>query len=254
MNIPPHYTPRADLLAGRVVLVTGASRGLGRATALAFAKHGATVVLHGRNESALGNVYDAIENAGGPTPAAVVADLDSSDARQYEALAVTIAKEFERLDGILHSAALMEKLQTVNSIDFATWERQLRVNCVAPLALTRALFPMLDRAPDASVIYTTESHVGQCAAYWSVVTAPRAALMEAMQVQAQELAGNSKVRVNGITPGPVATPARAFTHPGESPATLPDPAVLMPAYLYLMGPDSIGLNGEIVNANPTPTH
>lgn len=244
-----NYQPPENLLRDRVVLVTGASRGIGRCAALAFAKHGATVILHGRDETALGNVYDAIEQAGGPAPAAVVSDLDSADARQFDALAVTVDREFGRLDGVLHSAVLMEKLQMVSAVDFATWERQMRVNCIAPLSLTRALMGLLNRAPDASVIYTSESHVGQHSPYWSVVTAPRAALIEAMQVQAAELAGSSNIRVNAVIPGPVATPARAFTHPGESPATLPNPATLMPTYLYLMGPDSLSISGQMVRAN-----
>ena len=244
---PRTYLAPADVLRERVILVTGAGRGIGRAAALAFAAHGATVVLHGRDADRLAAVYDEIEAAGGPMPAAVPLDFESAGPREFDAAAGAIEQAVGRLDGILHSAVHLERLAPAETIDFAAWTRLLRVNFMAPLALTRSCLHLLKRAPDAAVVYTSDSHVGAPAAYWASVAAPKAALMAAMRAQADEWTQHPNLRVNAIVPGPVASPARAFTHPGSSPASLPPPESIMPTYLWLIGPGSRGVSGRIVD-------
>jgi NAD(P)-dependent dehydrogenase (short-subunit alcohol dehydrogenase family) len=122
----------------------------------------------------------------------------------------------------------------------------LRVNFLSPLALTRACLHLLRRVPDASVVYTSESHVDRPTAYWAPVAAPKAALLAAMQAQADEWSQWPQLRCNAIVPGPVASPARRHTHPGESPDTLPPVDTILPAYLYLIGPASSGVSGTVV--------
>lgn len=244
---PRSYSAPADVLRERVILVTGAGRGIGRAAALAFAAHGATVVLHGRDADRLAAVYDEIEAAGGPTPAAVPLDLESAGPREFAAAANAIEQTFGRLDGILHSAVHLERLAAVDTIDAAAWTRLMQVNFMAPLALTRSCLHLLERAPDAAVVYTSDSHVEVPTAYWAGVAAPKAALLAAMRAQADEWTRHPNLRVNAVVPGPVASPARAFTHPGASPATLPSPDSIVPAYLWLIGPASRGLSGQIVH-------
>ncbi len=238
------YQAPADLLRDRVVLVTGAGRGIGRAAALAFAAHGATVILHGRDSDRLASVYDEIEARGGPTPAAVPLDLETATAREFAGMAAAIEQAVGRLDGILHSAVHLERLARAESIDAAAWTRLLRVNFTAPLGLTRACLHLLEQAPDAAVIYTSDNHVARPTAYWASVAAPKAALMAAMSAQADEWTSRPHLRVNAVIPGPVASPARAFTHPGESAAELPRPEAIMPVYLWLIGPASAGVSGR----------
>ncbi|MCW5626696.1 MAG: SDR family NAD(P)-dependent oxidoreductase, partial [Burkholderiales bacterium] len=247
-----HYTPAADLLADRVILVTGAGRGLGRAAALAFARHGATVVLLGRDIDRLEAVCEEIECGGGATPAAIATDLATTTARQFDAIAGSITQAHGRLDGILHSAVRLEKLMAAEMVEIDAWTETLRVNFIAPLALTRACLPLLKRAPDAAVVYTSDSHVARPTAFWAPVAAPKSALLAAMAAQADEWSQWPHLRVNVIVPGPVGSPARAFTHPGQSPASLPQPDALMPAYLYLMGPDSRGMSGRVIPAQDQP--
>ena len=241
-----NYRPRPDLLKGRVILVTGASRGIGRVAALTFAAHGATVILHGRDTAALENVYDEIETRGHPQPAAIPLDLDNATSRDYDALAYAIESRLGRLDGILHNASHLEKLSPLEQQSAEEWNRMLRVNLVAPFALTQACMRLLKPSPDASVLFTLESHGHAPAAYWGGYAVSKAGLEALMKIQASEWQDSPNLRANAIVPGPVASPSRAKTHPGEVAASQRQPEALMPAYLYLMGPDSRDVSGTVV--------
>lgn len=240
------YSPRPDLLAGRVILVTGASSGLGRAASLAFARHGATVALLARNEARLESVYDEILAAGGPEPAMFPYDLAAADDRSLETLAGTIDHHLKRLDGVLHSAHQFYSLTPVALQTLEQWQTLMRVNLIAPFALTRACLPLLKQSPDASVIFTGETHGHQPAAYWGGYAVAKAGLETLTRIWSDELGAESNLRINTLIPGQVATTLRAKTHPGLDPESLPGPDALMPWYLYLMGNDSHALRGQII--------
>lgn len=250
MNHPSEYQAPPGLLAGRVILVTGAARGIGRAAALAFAGLGATVIVHGRDQGRTAETYDAIVAAGAPEPARVHVDFATATEADYGAFAASIDSAFGRLDGILHSAVHLEKLMTADALPEAAWLRLLRVNFLAPLLLTRACAPLLKTAADASVIYTADSHCAAPGAYWSGLVAPKAALIAAMRSQAEEWSSWPGLRVNAVVPGPVGSPARAFTHPGQSPGSLPVPATILPAYCHLIGPARRGTSGTVIDCQP----
>jgi NAD(P)-dependent dehydrogenase (short-subunit alcohol dehydrogenase family) len=240
------YRARADLLKDRVILVTGASRGIGRVAALAFAAHGATIVLHGRDVAALANVYDEIEASGSPQPAAIPLDLDKATTRDYDALAYAIDSQLGRLDGILHNAAHVEKLSPLELQTAEEWNRMLRINLVAPFALTQACTRLLKNSADASVIFTLESHGHTPAAFWGGYAVSKAGVETLMKIQAAEWQEFPNLRANSVIPGPVASPSRAKTHPGEVAASQRQPEDLMQAYLYLMGPDSREISGTVI--------
>ncbi len=241
------YRPIRDLLKDRVILVTGATRGIGRAAALTYAAHGATVVLHGRDVAALERVYDEIEASGHAQPAAIPLDLDKATTRDYEALAYSIESRLGRLDGILHNASHVDKLSPLEQQNAEEWNRTLRINLVAPFALTQACVRLLKQSADASVIFTLESHGHAPAAFWGAYAVAKAGVEALMKIQAAEWQPFPNLRANALLPGPVASPSRAKTHPGEVAASQRQPAELMPDYLYLMGPDSRGVSGTVVN-------
>jgi NAD(P)-dependent dehydrogenase (short-subunit alcohol dehydrogenase family) len=244
------YQARPDLLAGRVVLVAGASSGLGRAASLAYARHGATVALLARNEARLEAVYDEIVASGGPEPAMFPFDLAAADDRGLETLAGTIAHHLGHLDGVLYSAHQFFSLTPLALQTLEQWQSLMRVNLVAPFALTRACLPLLRQAADASVILTGESHGHRPAAYWGGYAVAKAGLETLTHIWSEELADAATLRINTLIPGPVATTLRARTHPGLTPDALPSPDDLMPWYLYLMGPDSGTVRGQIVECAP----
>ena len=243
-----NYHPSPDLLKDRVILVTGAGQGLGRAAALAYAAHGATVVLHGRKVSKLAKLYDDIIARDLSEPIIFPLDLASAGDADYAAMAHAITQQLGRLDGILHNAAMLTPLTLLANQTLEQWAELLRVNLVAPFALTRACLPLLRRAPEASIVLTSETHGHTPAAYWGGFAVAKAGLEALTRIWAQELEIHPNIRINALVPGPVASPQRAATHPGEVKDSMRKPADLAPYYLYLMGSDSAGISGEIVLA------
>jgi NAD(P)-dependent dehydrogenase (short-subunit alcohol dehydrogenase family) len=244
------YRPRPDLLAGRVILVTGASSGLGRAASLAFARHGATVALLARDEARLDAVYDEIVAAGGPEPAMFPYDLGAADDRSLETLAGTLAHHLQRLDGVLHSAHQFYSLTPLELQTLEQWQTLMRVNLIAPFALTRACLPLLKQAPDASVVFTGETHGHHPGAYWGGYAVAKSGLETLTRIWADELGAQDALRINTLIPGQVATTLRSRTHPGLDPETVAGVDDLMPCYLYLMGEDSRTVQGQIIECQP----
>ena len=242
--IPDNYQPRADLLAGRVILVTGAGQGLGRAVALACARHGATVALLGRRQEKLESTYDAITAAGGAEPALVPLDLEAAGSAEYEALAQLIRKDLKRLDGIAHCAAHFVPLGPLANQSIETWTTLFKVNLAAPFAITRACLPLLGSAPGSSVVFTGETHGQQPAAYWGGFAVLKSGLEPLAHIWADERSTAPNPRMNVLVPGPIASPQRARSHPGEDPARLRSVEDAARAFLYLLGPDSAPTTGK----------
>lgn len=246
---PMRYQPPPGLLDARVVLVTGASSGIGERAAQAFAAHGATVILHGRNLERLERVYDRIAASGAPTPAILPLDLASATERDFDNLEQTVRAQLGRLDGILHNAAEFAHLTALENQRLDEWLRLLRVNLAAPFALTRACLPLLREAPDASVVVTGDTHGLHPGPYWGGFAVAKSGLLAYTRIQADEWTSLPSLRINLAVPGKVDSPSRARTHPGEARSARASIDSLMPLYLYLMGPDSRGVSGQVFEAD-----
>jgi len=241
------YTPAPDLLKDRIILVSGAGGGLGRAAALAYARHGATLVLLGRTMAHLEATYDAIEAAGGAQPAIIPLNLETATEQDYYGLGETLYQEFGHLDGLLHVAAQLSLLSRIDDYDLATWNKVMTVNLTAPFILTQACLPLLRRSEDASIVFISDQVGRKAKAYWGAYGVSKFGVEGLMQTLAQELE-SSGIRSNSLAPGPVRTRLRALAYPGEDPSVLPGPDEIMSMFLYLMGPDSKEVNGQALNA------
>ncbi|WP_037587480.1 SDR family oxidoreductase [Stenoxybacter acetivorans] len=233
-------------LTGKTVLVTGASQGLGAAVAKAYAAAGATVVLVARHQKKLEAVYDNIIENGGIEPFAVRFDLLTAEEKDFDQLAKTVLAATGRLDGIVHCAAYFYALSPLIFQTVAEWVNQYRINTVAPMALTRALFPALKESEDASVIFVGESHAETPQAYWGGFGASKAALNYLAKVAADEWEQYPNLRANVLIPGNIHSPQRIKTHPGESESERKPLNDIMPDFIYWMSAQSRGKSGEIV--------
>jgi len=242
------YQAPADLLRDRIILVTGAGEGIGRSAALTFAAHGATLILAGRTVKKLEQVYDQIEAAGGPQPAIIPINMEGAAAHEYETLAATLEQEFGRLDGLLNNAGILGQRTPIENYDPSIWDRVLQVNLNAQFYLTQALLPLLQASKDASVVFTSSGVGRRGRAFWGAYAVSKFAVEGLTQVLADELEGLGQVRVNCINPGATRTGMRAFAYPAENPASVASPDQIMPLYLYLMGGDSRGVNGNSLDA------
>ncbi|AOA56974.1 YciK family oxidoreductase [Acinetobacter larvae] len=241
------YQPRSDLLKDKIILITGAGDGIGRAAAISYALHGATVVLHGRTLNKLEVIYDEIEGLGAPQPAILPLQLSTATARDYELLRNTLQQQFGRLDGILHNAGILGERTELAHYNSELWDDVIAVNLRAPFVLTQELLPLLQQAEQASVVFTSSGVGREARARWGAYSVSKFALEAMSKIFALENT-YPNIRYNCINPGGTRTAMRASAFPEEDPKTLPTPEHIMPAYLYLMGEDSAHLNGESINA------
>lgn len=235
-----------DMLAGRVILVTGASQGIGRAAAECYALHGATVVLLARNTRGLEAVYDTIRLLAGVEPAAIPLDLLTATEKEFANLATILERELGRLDAIIHCAAHFYALSPLVNQTIEEWLNQYRVNTVAPFALTRACLPLLSRSDNASVLFVSETHALHPGPFWGAFGASNAGLHYLTRVAASEWDDIPNLRVNLLIPGPVNSPQRFRTHPGEDKSERANLDDLMPYFLYWVSEASKGRSGEII--------
>jgi len=247
---PRRVALRADELAGRVIAVTGASDGIGRAVALACAQHGAEVVLIGRTAGKLQAVHALIENEGAGRASIGMLDLETALARDYDALAAAILERYARLDGLVHNAAILGMLAPIEHYDVPTWCRVLHVNLTAAFALTQVLLPLLKASRDASVLFTTSSVGRRGRAYWGAYAVSKFGIEGLTQTLAAELENVSAIRVNALNPGRARTRMRRQAFPAEDLDTLPPPATLTSPYVALLGPASRGVTGMSFDCQP----
>lgn len=241
---PDHYRYAPDVLADRVILVTGASDGIGKALARHASELGARVILHGRDQAKLEAVYDEIvEIEGTARPSIALMDLLSADGPAYTSLAQSVEEEFGRLDGLVHNASMLGKLTPIEQYDPGEWQQVLHVNLTAPFVLTQTLMPLIRQSADPSVIFTT-SGVGRVGkAFWGAYSVSKFGTEALMQILANENA-HTAARFNCVNPGPVRTKMRLAAYPAEDRDALKRPEEILATYVYLLGPDSQGVTGK----------
>ena len=224
-----NYTYPANLLEGRIILITGASDGIGRALAIHAAAHGAQVILHGRNAAKLESVYDAIETLGSaPRPSIAVLDFATAGSEAYTSLADSLVEEFGRLDGLVNNASILGERYSIEQYDAAMWQQVMHVNVTAAFAITQVCLPLLHQSQDASIIFTS-SGVGRTGKpFWGAYAVSKFATC--------------------INPGPVRTAMRRAAYPAEDRDALKTAEQILPTYMYLLGPDSRGVTGQSLDA------
>jgi NAD(P)-dependent dehydrogenase (short-subunit alcohol dehydrogenase family) len=228
-------------LKDRIALITGASRGIGRAVAVRFAQEGAHVLLLARKLKALEAVDDAIKSAGGK---ATLIPLGLADGKAIDALGPSLYERFGRLDVLVGNAAILGGLSPLPHIKSEHWERVFAINVTANWRLIRTLDPLLRASDSGRVIFVTSSVARSARAYWAPYSVSKAALECLAKTYANETA-DTAIKVNILDPGPIATSMRAEAYPGEDPATLRTPDDVAEAFVRFAMADYMQ-TGEIV--------
>lgn len=249
-----HSLPRPDPAAvaslprldNRLIAITGAASGLGRAAASALAAAGATTILVDRNLKGLESLHDAIVDAGHPQPVLHAMHFEGATINDYIEFATAIDGEFHQLDGLLHCAASLGELSPLTQYDADLWGRALHVNLNAPFILNQVLLPLLDRSDAGRVVFVTDALGAQPRAFWGAYAVSKAALDAMMVMLSQELGDNARVRVLGLDPGVMDTPLRRRAFPAEAAGTHPAPEQVAPVFVSLFGPSGHDLHGQIV--------
>lgn len=245
MSIEPRdYEYADDVLTGRIILITGASDGIGKALALHVAALGAQVILQGRNTKKLEGIYDEIEAIDGAlTPSIAVLDFATATGDEYETLARSVEETYGRLDGLMHNAGILGQRLSIEQYDPGEWQQVLHVNLTAPFVLTQLFLPILKKSDDASIVFTSSGVARVGKAYWGAYSASKFGIESLSQMVAAENEHTS-VRSNCINPGPVRTKMRLEAYPAEDREQIPPPEDILAGYVYLLGPDSKGVSGQ----------
>ena len=233
-----------NCLTDKTILITGAGSGIGKATAITYASHGATVILLGKTSSKLEKVYDEIEKLGYPTPSISLMDLLLADANDYQELIDNLIKEFNQLDGLLLNAAILGDRSPIEQYDVQKWLETIHINLTSQFILVKTLLPALKKSDNASVVFTSSSVGKTGKAFWGAYSVSKFGVEGLCQILAEEFDNDSSVRFNCINPGAVRTKMRKEAYPLENPDDLPTPDMIMEKYLWLMSNASKNISGK----------
>ena len=235
-------------LDNKNILVTGSTSGIGKELALGLSSYGANVILHGKNEDSLDEIYDEIIQKFNTNPIIVKCDLNDLDESKAQEFANAIQGSYERLDGIVNNAAIIGKMSTLADYDLSTWQKVININVTSSYVLTKYLVPLMEGSKNPRIIFTSSGVGRKGKAYWGAYAISKFATEGLVQILSEELEKTSGIRVNAINPGAVRTKMRAQAYPAEDPKTLKNPKEIMNAYLFLMGIDSLGITGKSIEA------
>ncbi len=245
--------PAPDALRDRVILVTGATGGLGRCCALACAASGATVVLLGRRVRALESLYDEIEALAAPKPAIYPMNLEGATPQDYADLATTLERDCRRLDGIVHAAAHFDGLQPFDEQTPIEWQRSQHVNVTAPFLLTQAAMPLLRAAQDASIVFVLDDPERVGMSFWGAYGVAKHALAGLVSIVHEETE-NTPVRAHALLPAPMRTTLRRAAYFGEDTMLHPAPDEAGHTAAWLLSPAASALRGKVLDLRPaTPS-
>jgi len=232
-------------LQDKVILVTGASQGIGEAASYGFAQAGATVILLARTEEKLNAIYDDFMAQGLPEPVIVQFDLETAPEEAYLQLRDMINKEFGKLDGLLLNAAILGQRTPISNYNWQTWNKVMNVNVNSQFIMAKTLLPLLEQAPEhASILFTSSSVGRQSKAFWGAYAVSKFAIEGLMQTMAQELENISHVRVNSYNPGGTRTAMRQEAYPAEDPSTVKPAQAVIDDYIRLMSNEGHDTHGQ----------
>ncbi|MBE1160464.1 SDR family NAD(P)-dependent oxidoreductase [Dyella acidiphila] len=245
-RLPEAWTLSGKPLEGRVVLVTGAYGGLGKAVAYAAARAGATVVITGKRKRQLEQLYDAMLQEGLPEPVIHPLDMEAATPRDYASFAEALQRDLGRLDGIVHAAASFAGLTPIAMHKPDAWLRALHVNVSAPFALTQACLPLLTAAPASAAVFVLDNPELVQRAHWGAYGVSKAALERFVAILHEEH-DEGAFRVHAVLPAPMRTTLRRTAYFGEDSLQQPLPDATAEAVVYLLSDQAAAARGAVLD-------
>lgn len=227
-------------LTDKTILITGASDGIGKATAIECARQGATVIIHGKTQPKLEALYDEIIQAGYTEPVIYPLDFEKMTPQDCETLTEVVDKEFGQLDALFNNAGWLGASSPIQQYDLQLWHRVIQINLNATFMLTQACLPLLNHQSSSSIVFTIDD---KNTAYWGAYGVSKAGVTTLMQILADELE-SSNINVKGLNPGKVKTVLRTRAFPAEDPTPLTHPDEVAKAAAYLLSADSNEINQQ----------
>ena len=243
MIVPRDHIFKDGELKNKVILVTGANRGFGLAITMSLSKAGATVIMLGRDLGSLEYAYDAVVDAGYNEPILYPLDLEGATPENYQELQDNILDKFEKLDGLIHNAAILGAQMPIEQYDIKLWYSTLQINLSAPFMLTQFLIPLLLKSEDARILFLSSSVGRKAKAYWGAYSVSKFGIEGFAKTLSEELE-KTNISVNTINPGKLRTEMRRTAYPAEDSSTVPMPEEKSAAIVYLLSGLSPKMNGE----------
>ncbi|MDA8872043.1 SDR family NAD(P)-dependent oxidoreductase [Candidatus Thioglobus sp.] len=230
-------------LKDKVILVTGANRGFGLAITMDLSKAGATVIMLGRDLGSLEYAYDAVVDAGYNKPILYPLDLEGAAPENYQELQDNVLEKFDKLDGLIHNAAILGAQMPIEQYDIKLWYSTLQINLSAPFMLTQFLIPALVKSEDARILFLSSSVGREARAYWGAYSVSKFGIEGFAKTLSEELE-KTNISVNTVDPGKLRTEMRRTAYPAEDSSTVPMPEEKSAAIVYLLSNLSPKMNGE----------
>ena len=204
---------KSNFLLNRNILVTGASKGIGREIALGLSSYGANIILLSRDEEALDQLYDEITNKYQTSPLIIKCDLNDLDEIKAQEIANVISKNMNTLDGIIHNAALIGKMSSIIDFDLKTWNKVINTNLTSSYLLSKFLIPLMYESKNPRIIFTSSGIVKRGRAFWGAYSVSKSAVKSLAEILEDEVEPISNIKVFNFDPGATRTSMRAFAYP-----------------------------------------
>ena len=225
-------------MKNKVILITGANKGIGKTLSLEFSKMGVNIVLLGRNEESLDNVYDEIITTTSTKPLIIKCDLSNIDINSAKQISDEIMGVYGRLDGVVFNAAKLGKMSTIEDYEEDIWKEVFNINLHSAFIISKEILPALKAAPNGRIIFTSSGVAEVGKAFWGAYSASKFAVKGLAEILRDELDTTSNVKVFNYDPGKTRTSMRALAYPAENPQDLKEPKVLFNDYLWFFSDES----------------
>lgn len=238
---------KLDHLKDKNILITGASKGIGRSLAVNLSKHKANVILLARNEDLLDSLYDEIKEKYNTNPMIIGCDLSQFEENEAQEIANVVSKNYKCLDALINNASILKKMSSVNDYDLKSWKKVLNVNLTSAFLLSKYLMPLMMDSKLPRIIFTSSGVANKGKAYWGAYSVSKAGIKNLSEILNDELNSLTNFKVFNFNPKETRTEMRALAYPAENPSSVKAPDELINYYLWMLSERSTSSSKTHIN-------